>query len=188
MTFFKSDGRGLDLRKWWLRYASELALTGTIARLTGARRRSCHSKWHEILWELFDRVAGDSGSGAADRQNVLVVVVVLVGSYGVLTFMFCALMCFIARVSEWLFVRSLIVRSLVSISIQTAGLAFGGTCLCSYRVRGVDGSCAEHLTVESYTTVMLLTFIGYLLLLVFHHPSLLHSRLKTLLFCKSFPP
>ena len=37
------------------------------------------------------------------------------------------------------------------ISIQTAGLAFGGTGLCSYRVRGVDGSCAEHLTVESYT-------------------------------------
>jgi len=28
-----------------------------------------------------------------------------------------------------------------------------------YRVRGVDGSCAEHLAVESYTIVMLLTFI-----------------------------
>jgi len=26
-----------------------------------------------------------------------------------------------------------------------------GTGRCSYRVRGVDGSCAEHLTVESYT-------------------------------------
>ena len=38
-------------------------------------------------------------------------------------------------------------------SIQTAGLAFGGTGLCSYRVRGVDGSCAEHLTVESYTVI-----------------------------------
>ena len=25
-----------------------------------------------------------------------------------------------------------------------------GTGLCSYRVRGVDGSCAAHLTVESY--------------------------------------
>ena len=37
------------------------------------------------------------------------------------------------------------------ISIQTAGLVFGGTGLCSYRVRGVDGSCAEHSTVESYT-------------------------------------
>ena len=33
---------------------------------------------------------------------------------------------------------------------------------------------------------VLLTFI-YLLLLVFHHPSLFHSRLKTFLFCKSFP-
>ena len=42
------------------------------------------------------------------------------------------------------------------ISIQTAGLAFGGTCLCAYRVRGVDGSCAKHLTVE--------------FLLVFHRP------------------
>ena len=37
---------------------------------------------------------------------------------------------------------------------------------------------------------MLLTFVGYLgllLLLVFHYP-LFHSRLKTVLFCKSFPP
>jgi len=39
------------------------------------------------------------------------------------------------------------------ICIQTAGLAFGGTGLCSYRVRGVDGSCAKHLTVESYTVI-----------------------------------
>ena len=39
------------------------------------------------------------------------------------------------------------------ISIQTAGLAFGGTGLCSYRVRGVDGSCAKHLTIESYTVI-----------------------------------
>jgi len=39
------------------------------------------------------------------------------------------------------------------ISIQTAGLAFGGTSLCSYRVRGVDGSCAKHLTVESYMVI-----------------------------------
>ena len=37
----------------------------------------------------------------------------------------------------------------IRICIQTAGLAFGGTGLCSYRVRGVDGSCAKHLTVES---------------------------------------
>ena len=28
-----------------------------------------------------------------------------------------------------------------------------GTGLCSYRVRGVDGSCAKHLTVESYTVI-----------------------------------
>jgi len=34
-----------------------------------------------------------------------------------------------------------------------------GTGLCSYRIRGVDGSRAKHLTVESYTVVMLLTFI-----------------------------
>jgi len=27
-----------------------------------------------------------------------------------------------------------------------AGLAFGGTGLCFYRVRGVDGICVEHLT------------------------------------------
>ena len=36
--------------------------------------------------------------------------------------------------------------------------------LCSYRVRGVGGSFAEHLTVESYTITVIL------LLLVFHHP------------------
>ena len=39
------------------------------------------------------------------------------------------------------------------IKIQTAGLAFGGTGLCSYRVRGVGGSRAQHLTVESYTVI-----------------------------------
>ena len=42
------------------------------------------------------------------------------------------------------------------ISIQTAGLAFGGNDLCSYRVsrvRNVDGSSAKHLTVESYTVI-----------------------------------
>ena len=53
----------------------------------------------------------------------------------------------------------------------TAGLAFGGT----GRVRGVDGSCAKHLTVESYT------IIWYS---ITH--SLFHSRLKTFLFRKSF--
>jgi len=50
-------------------------------------------------------------------------------------------------------------HKITRISIQTAGLAFSGTGLCSYRVRGVDGSCAKHLTVESYTVVVLLTFI-----------------------------
>jgi len=39
------------------------------------------------------------------------------------------------------------------IRIQTAGLAFGGTGLCSCRVRGVDGSCTKHLTVESYMDI-----------------------------------
>jgi len=33
-------------------------------------------------------------------------------------------------------------RTITRFSIQTAGLAFGGTGLCSYRVRGVGGSCA----------------------------------------------
>ena len=45
---------------------------------------------------------------------------------------------------------------------QTAGLAFGGTGLCSYRVRGVGGSRAEHLTVESYT-IIIISPLSYLL-------------------------
>jgi len=63
-------------------------------------------------------------------------------------------------------------RSPSRFSIQTAGLAFGGTSLCSYRVRGVGGSCAEHFTVESYTIIISLQsyLLSYLLLLVFHHP------------------
>jgi len=40
-------------------------------------------------------------------------------------------------------------------------------------VRGVDGSCAKHLTVESYTVVMLLTFI--LIRPIISIPSPLHS-------------
>ena len=40
-------------------------------------------------------------------------------------------------------------------NIQTAGLAFGGTGLCSYRVRGVGGSCAEH-----YLPTVILIIIG----------------------------
>jgi len=63
-------------------------------------------------------------------------------------------------------------RTITRFSIQTAGLAFGGTGLCSYRVRGVGGSCAEHLTVESYTIIISIQsyLLSYLLLLVFHHP------------------
>ena len=57
------------------------------------------------------------------------------------------------------------------ISIQITGLAFGGTGLCFYRVRGVDGSCAEHLTVESYTVFICQQ--SYLLL--FGIPSPTHS-------------
>ena len=55
------------------------------------------------------------------------------------------------------------------ISIQTDGLAFGGTGLCSYHVRSADGSYAKHLTVESYTVVMLLTFI--LIIIIISIPS-----------------
>jgi len=57
--------------------------------------------------------------------------------------------------------------------------------MCSYRVRVVDGSCAKHLTVESYTVVMLLTVI----LIIISFPSPTRSfTLGTFLFCKSFPP
>jgi len=35
-----------------------------------------------------------------------------------------------------------------------------GTGLCSYRDRGVEGSCATHLTIEFYTVVTLLTLIN----------------------------
>ena len=37
-----------------------------------------------------------------------------------------------------------------------------------YYCNGVGGSCAEHLTVESYTIIISLQ--SYLLLLVFDHP------------------
>jgi len=49
--------------------------------------------------------------------------------------------------------------TLTRIRMPTAGVAFGGTGPCSYRVRSVDGSSAKYLTVESYTVVMLLTVI-----------------------------
>ena len=41
--------------------------------------------------------------------------------------------------------------------------------LCSYRVGGVDGSCAEHLTVESYTVIYAANSYTYCYL-VFHRP------------------
>ena len=68
--------------------------------------------------------------------------------------------------------------------IQTAGLAFGGTGLCSYRVRGVGGSSAEHLTVESYTIIISLQSYFYYWYSITH--SLFHSRPKSFLF--SNPP
>jgi len=54
------------------------------------------------------------------------------------------------------------------------------------RHRGVDGSCAQHLTVESYTVFICQQ--SYLLLFGIPSPTNFHSRLKTFLFCKSFPP
>ena len=48
---------------------------------------------------------------------------------------------------------SMLVVLTTGIRIQTVGLAFGGTGLCSGRVRGVDGSCAKHLTLESYMII-----------------------------------
>ena len=42
----------------------------------------------------------------------------------------------------------------------------------SYRVRGVDGSCAKHLTVQSYSVIMLLTFI---FIIIISMPSPTHS-------------
>ena len=57
------------------------------------------------------------------------------------------------------------------IRIPTAGLAFGGTGRCPYRVRGVDSSCAKHLALESYAVIMLLTFI----LIISSLPSPTHS-------------
>ena len=45
---------------------------------------------------------------------------------------------------------------------------------------------SEHLTVESYTVFTCQQ--SYLLLLGIPSPTNFHSRLKTFLFCKSFPP
>ena len=54
---------------------------------------------------------------------------------------------------------------------QTVGLAFGGTGLCSYHVRGVGGSRAEHLTVyDHYLPTVILIVI-----LIIGIPSPTHS-------------
>ena len=42
-----------------------------------------------------------------------------------------------------------------------------GTGLCSCRVRGVDGSCTKHLTVESYMVIYAST--ATLIIIVFDH-------------------
>jgi len=47
--------------------------------------------------------------------------------------------------------------------------------------------CLEHLTVESYTVFFCQQSYLGLLLLGFPSPTHFHSRLKTFLFCKSFP-
>ena len=71
------------------------------------------------------------------------------------------------------------------VSIQTAGLAFGGTGLCSYRVTDVDGICAKHLTIESYTVFICQQ--SYLLLLLFHHPHPLSFQTENLPFLQTLP-
>ena len=72
------------------------------------------------------------------------------------------------------------------ISIQTAGSAFGGRGLCSYRVRRVDGSCAKHSNVESYAVVMLLSVV-LIIINSSPSPSLFHSKLKTFFFLQILP-
>ena len=64
--------------------------------------------------------------------------------------------------------ESMELHTITRFSIKTAGLAFGGTGLFSYRVRGVGGSCAEHFNCRILYDRHLPTVI--LLLLVFHHP------------------
>jgi len=44
-------------------------------------------------------------------------------------------------------------RTPVNITCYVLSMTFGGTSLCSYRVRSVDGSWAKHLIVESYTVI-----------------------------------
>ena len=63
------------------------------------------------------------------------------------------------------------------IRIPIAGVVFGRHhSQCSYRVRGVEGSCAKHLTIEFYMVVMLLTFI----LITISIPSPPHSFIPDL--------
>ena len=57
---------------------------------------------------------------------------------------------------------------------------------CSYRVRGVGGSFAEHLTVKSYTIIISLQSYFYYWYSITH--SLFHPRLKSFLFCESSLP
>jgi len=54
-----------------------------------------------------------------------------------------------------------------------------------YNKSNYDNTSAKHLTIESFTVVMLLTFM--LIIISISHPSLFDSRLKTFLFCISFP-
>ena len=56
--------------------------------------------------------------------------------------------------------------------------------LSCYRVRDVDGSCAKHLTIEFYGRYAADIYTYYYVYSV--TPSLLHSGLKTFLFCESF--
>ena len=90
--------------------------------------------------------------------------------------------------------NAIVKHIMTRIRIQTAGVAFGrcgtGTGLCSYRVRGVDGICAEHLTVESYRILYgLCLYLPTVILTVIWYSiahSLFLSRFKTFHLCKSF--
>jgi len=76
------------------------------------------------------------------------------------------------------------VRELVSRQVNACGsvacerLAFGGTGLCSYCVRGVDGSCAKHLTVECYMVIY--AALLPVILIIISFPSLTHSFIPSL--------
>ena len=57
----------------------------------------------------------------------------------------------------------------------------------SYRVRGVGGSFALHLTVESYT-IIIISVQSYFYYWYSITHSLFYSRLKSVLFCESSLP